>query len=306
MFVSPQLKVALSPLFFSVYGCPQAKKRKRVDRQTPENYPKKSTYLDDMHSSTMEECYETDGTEDMDDREVEELERVVVEEEGEVEEGEELEGYIDYNGHMVHEEDELEREEDDGEEDDGEEDIEVEQEEGEESEEERVEEVDDEEEAVEEVKYDEDEEEEGGHSQRQGEITYCFVIKQHGNVLSHTIFNFTLTTKLQVRISRGLICSIYSNLANFFHINNHVFPAIFLIILELGSALQNLNLRMHFLATQYQKEVNKSKKKEEPRWPVRRLSIKINVEKKSQHQVLLSTYTGQIIKFPFMNAWQHK
>uniref|UniRef100_H3CS92 Myelin transcription factor 1 like n=1 Tax=Tetraodon nigroviridis TaxID=99883 RepID=H3CS92_TETNG len=72
----------------SVYGCPQAKKRKRVDRQTPENYPKRSTYLDDMHSSTMEECYETDGTEDMDDREEEELERV-------------LEGYMDYNGHVV-------------------------------------------------------------------------------------------------------------------------------------------------------------------------------------------------------------
>lgn len=168
---SLRLKVALSPLFYSVYGCPQAKKRKRVDRQTPENDPKRSTYLDEMHSSTMEECYETDGTEDIDDREEDELERVVVEEEAEVEEEEEeLEGYMDYNGHMVQEEDELEREEDNGEEDDGEEEIEVEQEEGEESEEERVEEVEDEEEAVEEVKYDEGEEEEGEHSQRQGEI----------------------------------------------------------------------------------------------------------------------------------------
>lgn len=162
----------MSPLLYSVYGYPLAKKRKRIERQTPENYPKRSTYLDDMHSSTMEECYETDGTEDMDDREEEEVERVVEEEEGEVEEeGDELEGYMDYNGQMVHEEDEVERDDEDGEEDNEEEEIEVEQEEEEESEEERVEEVDEEEEAVEEVKYDEREEEEGQHSQRQGEIT---------------------------------------------------------------------------------------------------------------------------------------
>lgn len=114
----------------------------------------------------MEDWYDTDGTEDMADREEEEVERVIEEEEGEVvEDGVELEGYMDYNGQIVHEEDEVERGHEDSEEDDEEEQIEVEQEE---SEEERL---DEEEEIVEEVKYHEGEEEEGQQSHGQGEIT---------------------------------------------------------------------------------------------------------------------------------------
>uniref|UniRef100_A0A8C4F2X4 Myelin transcription factor 1 like n=1 Tax=Dicentrarchus labrax TaxID=13489 RepID=A0A8C4F2X4_DICLA len=119
-----------------VYGCPLAKKRKSLDRQTLETSPKRSTYLDDMDNSTMEECYETDGTEEMDDREEEEEEGAVEEEEeeGEVEEEEEdMEGYMDYNvAQMEHEEGEVERGDGEGEEEEEEEEVEVEQEEEEE------------------------------------------------------------------------------------------------------------------------------------------------------------------------------
>uniref|UniRef100_A0AAQ6AJ28 Myelin transcription factor 1 domain-containing protein n=1 Tax=Amphiprion ocellaris TaxID=80972 RepID=A0AAQ6AJ28_AMPOC len=130
----------LSPLC-SVYGCPLAKKRKSLDRQTLETSPKRSTYLDDMDNSTMEECYETDGTEEMDEREEEEEEGAVEEEEeeGEVEEEEEeVEGYMDYNmEQMEHEEGEVERGDGEGEDEEEEEEVEVEQEEEEEGDEER-------------------------------------------------------------------------------------------------------------------------------------------------------------------------
>uniref|UniRef100_A0A096MC21 Myelin transcription factor 1 like n=1 Tax=Poecilia formosa TaxID=48698 RepID=A0A096MC21_POEFO len=131
----------------SVYGCPVAKKRKGLDRQTLETSPKRSTYLDDMDNSTMEECYETDGTEEMDDRE-EEDDEGAVEEEGEVEE-EDVEGYMDYNVEQMEHED------------------------GEESDEVRVEEAEEEdEEAIEEVDYEEGEEEDGEQNQQQGfEVT---------------------------------------------------------------------------------------------------------------------------------------
>uniref|UniRef100_A0A3Q3JG01 Myelin transcription factor 1 domain-containing protein n=1 Tax=Monopterus albus TaxID=43700 RepID=A0A3Q3JG01_MONAL len=118
-----------------VYGCPVAKKRMSLDRQTLETSPKRSTYLDDMDNSTMEECYETDGTEEMDDREEEEDEGAVEEEEeGEVEEEEEdMEGYMDYNvEQMEHEDGEVERGDAEGEEEEEEEEVEVEQEEEEE------------------------------------------------------------------------------------------------------------------------------------------------------------------------------
>lgn len=165
---------ALLSLPCSVYGCPHAKKRKSLDRQTLETSPKRSTYLDDMDNSTMEECYETDGTEEMDDREEEEEEGAVEEEdEGEVEEEEEeMEGYMDYNiEQMEHEEGEEERGSGGGEDEEEEEEVEVEQEEEEEEgDEERVEEVDEEDEAGEEVDYEEGEEEEGDQSLGHGEI----------------------------------------------------------------------------------------------------------------------------------------
>ncbi|XP_074547693.1 myelin transcription factor 1-like protein isoform X3 [Halichoeres trimaculatus] len=178
-------KVPVDPALtelFSVYGCPLAKKRKSLDRQTIETSPKRSTYLDDMDNSTMEECYETDGTEEMDDREEEEEEGAVEEEEeeeGEVEEEEEeeVEGYMDYNvEQMEHEEGEVERGDGEGEgeeeeEEEEEEDVEVEQEEEEEGDEERVEEAEEEEDAVEEVDYEEDEEGDQSHGQEDDQMS---------------------------------------------------------------------------------------------------------------------------------------
>ncbi|XP_028293308.1 myelin transcription factor 1-like protein isoform X2 [Gouania willdenowi] len=167
-------KVPVDPALtelFSAYGCPLAKKRKSVDRQTVEPSPKRSTYLDDMDNSTMEECYETDGTEEMDDREEEEEEGAVEEEEeeeGEVEEEEEeeeVDGYMDYNEEqMEHEDGEVERGDREREEEEEDEEGEVEQEE-EEDNDERVEE-EEEEETIDEVDYEEGEEE-GEQSQGQ-------------------------------------------------------------------------------------------------------------------------------------------
>uniref|UniRef100_M3ZYQ0 Myelin transcription factor 1 like n=1 Tax=Xiphophorus maculatus TaxID=8083 RepID=M3ZYQ0_XIPMA len=122
----------LSFVFGSVYGCPLAKKRKGLDRQTLETSPKRSTYLDDMDNSTMEECYETDGTEEMDDRE-EEDDEGAVEEEGEVEE-EDVEGYMDYNVEQMEHEDGEDEDRGEGDEGEEEEEVEVEQDEEEENE----------------------------------------------------------------------------------------------------------------------------------------------------------------------------
>uniref|UniRef100_A0A3Q2T598 Myelin transcription factor 1 like n=1 Tax=Fundulus heteroclitus TaxID=8078 RepID=A0A3Q2T598_FUNHE len=133
---------------------------------TLETSPKRNTYLDDMDNSTMEECYETDGTEEMDDRE-EEDEEGAVEEEGEVEEEEDdVEGYMDYNVEQMEHEDGEDEDRGEGEE---EEEVEVEQDEDEEGDEVRVEEAEEEEEeeAIEEVDYEEGDEEEG--EQHQGE-----------------------------------------------------------------------------------------------------------------------------------------
>uniref|UniRef100_A0A8C7P1H3 Myelin transcription factor 1 domain-containing protein n=1 Tax=Oncorhynchus mykiss TaxID=8022 RepID=A0A8C7P1H3_ONCMY len=142
----------------SVYGCPLAKKRKTVDRQPLEPLEvlepileplepasKGTPLITQMDNSTMEESYETDGTEEMDDRE-EEVEEGVEdggdEEEEEVEDEEE-ERYSDDN------EEQMEQEEGDAERGEGEgEEVDVEQEEEEE-----------EEEGVEEEEEEEDEEE---------------------------------------------------------------------------------------------------------------------------------------------------
>ncbi|XP_037550903.1 myelin transcription factor 1-like protein isoform X1 [Nematolebias whitei] len=166
-------KVPVDPALtelFSVYGCPAAKKRKSLDRQTLETSPKRSTYLDDMDNSTMEECYETDGTEEMDDREEEEEEGAIEEEEEVEEEEEDVEGYMDYNVEQM-EHDDGEEDRRDGEEEEEEEEVEVEQEEEEEGDEVRVEEAEEEEEeAIEDVDYEDGEEEEGEeHNQGQAE-----------------------------------------------------------------------------------------------------------------------------------------
>ncbi|KAM4540877.1 myelin transcription factor 1-like protein isoform 5-T5 [Fundulus diaphanus] len=164
-------KVPVDPALtelFSVYGCPLAKKRKSLDRPTLETSPKRNTYLDDMDNSTMEECYETDGTEEMDDRE-EEDEEGAVEEEGEVEEEEEdVEGYMDYNVEQMEHEDGEDEDRGEGEE---EEEVEVEQDEDEEGDEVRVEEAEEEEEAIEEVDYEEGDEEEGEQHQEDDQMS---------------------------------------------------------------------------------------------------------------------------------------
>uniref|UniRef100_A0A8C7D0L2 Myelin transcription factor 1 like n=1 Tax=Oncorhynchus kisutch TaxID=8019 RepID=A0A8C7D0L2_ONCKI len=131
----------------SVYGCPLAKKRKTPILEPLEPASKGTPLITQMDNSTMEESYETDGTEEMDDRE-EEVEEGVEdggdEEEEEVE-AEEEERYSDDNEEQMElEEGDVERGEGEGEE------VDVEQEEEEE-----------EEEGVEEEEEEEDEEESG-------------------------------------------------------------------------------------------------------------------------------------------------
>ncbi|XP_061098116.1 myelin transcription factor 1-like, a isoform X4 [Conger conger] len=72
----------------SVYGCPLAKKRKTQDKQPQEPAPKRRSFLTRLDNSSMDECYETDGTEEVDEKEQEDVEE---EEEEEGEEEEEVE-----------------------------------------------------------------------------------------------------------------------------------------------------------------------------------------------------------------------
>lgn len=135
-------RCSLSPSC-SVYGCPLAKKRKTQER-LPQGPPtKKKPFLARMDNSSMDECYESDGTEEMEEEE----------DEDEEEEEEEEEYSEDNEEHGEPEEGEEERGEGD----------EVEQEEG--MEEEEAEEGDEEEEGDDEEEYEEDYEEQ---SQYQG------------------------------------------------------------------------------------------------------------------------------------------
>ncbi|XP_010877431.2 myelin transcription factor 1-like protein isoform X2 [Esox lucius] len=127
----------------SVYGCPLAKKRKTVDRQSLETLevpepltdpleadPKKRPLVAHMDSA-MEESYQTDGTEEMeevDDREeVEEGEEDDCDEEDEEVEDDEEQGYSEDNEEqMEQDEGEVERGEGDGQD----EEVEQEEEEG--------------------------------------------------------------------------------------------------------------------------------------------------------------------------------
>ncbi|XP_041419456.1 myelin transcription factor 1-like protein isoform X1 [Xenopus laevis] len=56
----------------SVYGCPLAKKRKTQDHKPQEPAPKRKPFPGKPDNSSVDECYETDGTEDMDEKEEEE------------------------------------------------------------------------------------------------------------------------------------------------------------------------------------------------------------------------------------------
>ncbi|XP_075454390.1 myelin transcription factor 1-like protein isoform X3 [Ascaphus truei] len=56
----------------SVYGCPLAKKRKTQDNKPQEPAPKRTPFSAKTDNSSVDECYETDGTEEMDEKEEEE------------------------------------------------------------------------------------------------------------------------------------------------------------------------------------------------------------------------------------------
>uniref|UniRef100_A0A8C9VR45 Myelin transcription factor 1 like n=1 Tax=Scleropages formosus TaxID=113540 RepID=A0A8C9VR45_SCLFO len=97
-------------LFCSVYGCPLAKKRKTLEKQSQGPPSKKGPFLARLDNSSMDECYESDGTEEMDEKEEEEEEEEedmeeeedeeeVEEEEEEVEEVEEEEYSEDNEEH---------------------------------------------------------------------------------------------------------------------------------------------------------------------------------------------------------------
>uniref|UniRef100_A0A8C0DHL4 Myelin transcription factor 1 like n=1 Tax=Balaenoptera musculus TaxID=9771 RepID=A0A8C0DHL4_BALMU len=58
----------------SVYGCPLAKKRKTQDKQPQEPAPKRKPFAVKADSSSVDECYDSDGTEDGDDKEEDEEE----------------------------------------------------------------------------------------------------------------------------------------------------------------------------------------------------------------------------------------
>ncbi|XP_018588510.2 myelin transcription factor 1-like protein isoform X3 [Scleropages formosus] len=148
----------------SVYGCPLAKKRKTLEKQSQGPPSKKGPFLARLDNSSMDECYESDGTEEMDEKEEEEEEEEEdMEEEEDEEEVEEEEEEVE----EVEEEEYSEDNEEHGEPEEGE----VEQGEGEEllEQEEGVEEEegDEEEEVDEEEEGEEDEEEEDYEEQGQ-------------------------------------------------------------------------------------------------------------------------------------------
>lgn len=90
----------------SVYGCPLAKKRKTQDKQPQEPAPKRKPFVVKADNSSVDECYETDGTEEMDEKEEEEEE-----------EDEEEEEYSDDNeeqGDEEEDDEEIDREDEEG------------------------------------------------------------------------------------------------------------------------------------------------------------------------------------------------
>ncbi|XP_029452879.1 myelin transcription factor 1-like protein [Rhinatrema bivittatum] len=105
----------------SVYGCPLAKKRKTQDRQPQEPTPKRKPFVAKADNSSIDECYETDGTEEMDEKEEDE-EYSDDNEEQDDEDDEEIDREEDIEDEEEFDEEEGEElEEDDDEEDDDEE-----------------------------------------------------------------------------------------------------------------------------------------------------------------------------------------
>ncbi|XP_041420976.1 myelin transcription factor 1-like protein isoform X10 [Xenopus laevis] len=93
----------------SVYGCPLAKKRKTQDHKPQEPAPKRKPFLGKADNSSVDECYETDGTEDMDEKEEEE------------EYSEDIEDQDDEEDEEIDRDEEEEIEEDEEEDEEGEE-----------------------------------------------------------------------------------------------------------------------------------------------------------------------------------------
>nr|XP_025864966.1 myelin transcription factor 1-like protein isoform X2 [Vulpes vulpes] len=120
----------------SVYGCPLAKKRKTQDKQPQEPAPKRKPFAVKADSSSVDECYESEGSEDVDEKEEDEEEEFSEDEDEHREEDEE-----DEEGDRE-EEEELEEEEDDDDEDG--EDVEDEEEDEEEEDDDDEEEEDNE------------------------------------------------------------------------------------------------------------------------------------------------------------------
>nr|AAC53457.1 myelin transcription factor 1-like [Mus musculus] len=120
----------------SVYGCPLAKKRKTQDKQPQEPAPKRKPFAVKADSSSVDECYESDGTEDVDDKEEDDDE--------EFSEDNDEQGDDDDEDEVDREDEEEIEEEDDEDDDDDEDGDDVEEEEEDDDEEEEEEEEEEE------------------------------------------------------------------------------------------------------------------------------------------------------------------
>ncbi|XP_012908326.2 myelin transcription factor 1-like protein isoform X4 [Mustela putorius furo] len=109
----------------SVYGCPLAKKRKTQDKQPQEPAPKRKPFAVKADSSSVDECYESEGSEDEEEElseDEDEHREDEEEEEGDREDEEELEEDEDEDDEDVEDEEEEEEEEDEDEDEDDHED----------------------------------------------------------------------------------------------------------------------------------------------------------------------------------------
>ncbi|XP_043308904.1 myelin transcription factor 1-like protein isoform X1 [Cervus canadensis] len=107
----------------SVYGCPLAKKRKTQDKQPQEPAPKRKPFAVKADSSSVDECYDSDGSEDADEKEEDEDEEDESDEDEEQREDEEEDEDGDREDEEeMDEEDEDEEDREDEEEDEDDED----------------------------------------------------------------------------------------------------------------------------------------------------------------------------------------
>ncbi|EDM03231.1 myelin transcription factor 1-like [Rattus norvegicus] len=120
----------------SVYGCPLAKKRKTQDKQPQEPAPKRKPFAVKADSSSVDECYESDGTEDMDDKEEDDDEEFSEDNDEQGDDDDEDEVDREDEEEIEEEDDEDDEDDDDGDDVEEEEDDDDEEEEEEEEEEE--------------------------------------------------------------------------------------------------------------------------------------------------------------------------